>query len=229
MKIHESYDHEYSTFFNYDAVDKMVLRKNKNEIYYVRENGETGIKVNKWVEINGEKYVLQWPKTLRYRVSTFDDSSYKETVIYRGNVYTIAGLRLVTQGEVSKVCNHLENIWPDLEYCSTMPFNPSPVDRDWFHEKYNSSLISMISGHSVAIYRKITAKDLQTPYKQIEKKVFEITDDKEHAESVLRKYAHYMAEYLQVSVDRYKRGSFKLNDQMIKRLHLKINSKTKNK
>lgn len=226
MKVHESHDHDFSTFFN-NAVDKLVMRKNKNEIYYVRENGMAHIKANKWVFVNGEKYVLQWPKILDYPVSIFEYRDYRQTVIYRGEVYTISGLRSVTQGEVWKLCNHLIHIWPDLDCDSKMPFKPFADGKDWFDRKYNSSMIEMISGHSASIYRKITLKDLQTPYKHIEKKVFDMKNDKDDENQTLRSYAHFMSEYLQVKVDRYKNGSFNLNDQMIKRLHLKINSKNK--
>lgn len=237
IQVHESYDHEFSTFFNHDAVDKMVLRKNKNEIYYVRENGQTGIKVNKWVFIDNQRYELLFPEILHYPVSSFDDSSYKETVIYRGNVYTIAGLRSVTQGEISDLYHCLNGLWGDIEIDGNMPdIIRSPhiiegkINSHYFQfarEQYNNSWIPLINGHSVTIYRKITVADLKTSYKEIEKKVTVIEKNKELAAHLLKWYAIHMSEYLCISPERYKKGSFNLNDQMIKRLHSKINSKTK--
>lgn len=237
MKVYESHDHEFTTFFNHDSVDKLVQRKNTNEIYYARVNGETGIKVNKWVFINGEKYVLQWPKVLHYPVSLFDNSSCKITVIYRGKVYSIAGMPSWTIPEISKLYACLSDLWKDVYHDSKMPDiirskgiiegKQNSHYFDFARDKYNKSFIPFINGNTDAIYRKITVADLSTPYKEIEKSVKEFEEDKEEAERVLSLYSIHMAEYLCLTVKRYKNGSFNLNDQMIKRLHLKINSKTK--
>jgi hypothetical protein len=194
-----------------------VKNDDQKLIYRVYENCRGIFDEHKTVIINGEEFESTEYGKYNYPVSKIE-MGYEKPIFYRGSWYVISGYRAVTQEEVSDTHNQLSHHWTDLviEYS----------DWDELIKDNMMGEVYLLCGHSLNIKRKITLAELQMSYKKIEEMAKTLDQD---CSRPLRWWRVLVSSFLMIDEDRYVSGRYDINTQIIKRLHAKINHKTKTK
>jgi hypothetical protein len=199
-----------------------VMLENQKLFYKARENMSGCFDEHKEIIVDGESFEKINRGKYSWRLSSIPDldNFFSRMIFYRGEFYKMYGYDYPnTIEEVSELHTDLEKHWRDVVWCR--------VNDDTLHEDNMDGVFYMWLGHSTAIKRKITLSELKTPYKEIKKRAESSSFDSSCIDEFLRRWRIAASSFLMISQDKYVLGKYSLNEQILKRLHAKINYKSK--
>lgn len=218
LKLHSS-----DTFFWSSNRKCVLIGKN---IFFARTDCEYIERFKKTKIIEGEEFSESFPSVINKTKCSLHASGfgYVQPVLFRGKFYNLHALgKINTLEEISGAANYLYEIDRSFDVAEYWNSWDSKCDTD---AGQNFSKVRFIDGHSRYVYRDITLRELQMGYSGLIKAQKDFEED---CEKPMKMFVRDVCNILQLSEKRYKSGKYNLNDQMIKRLHSKIQYKSKNK
>jgi hypothetical protein len=205
---------------------RKLCLKTDNTIYFAQTGCEYFARYKEFVEINGKRYWESSPsKIVTSDCSIISLSSFpKRIVFYKGDFYFLHSFQSISnQKEMYEACYYLS----ELDKTSDI------ID----YGEDNFSRVTFIEGLNTNIYRDITLSELQMSYKDLLKKSNKFDKENEKSmdrflnssEDAMNIFIKDVCQILCITESSYKSGRYNLNDQMIKRLHRKIQYKSKNR
>jgi hypothetical protein len=145
-----------------------------------------------------------------YKCSRIENNDYDRVVFYKSKFYKLLGYRAYTVDEVYDFHDDINSVWKDVRWL--------------YKEPEMNGLITLLHGNSRSLVRKITLNEIVLGYSGI---INEAKKSGLNCEDAIDLFVEDISKYLLLSTERYKSGKYLLNEQILKRLQLKITNKTK--
>lgn len=218
MKIDYEVIHSHSS--RSYSNQKAVMMNDGKTIYSAFADGEAYFRSRKYITVNGEKFYSDISKTISYPASSMsiydgrwrgrkEQMYYKgcTAVFYRGEFYGLYDFKHSTIDDLERTLLCLDELWNDLEWCVS--------------DSNLNGYTRLISGHSRWVSRKITKEEILMTHKELIEKS---NKSPYNCENAVRIFIRDICNYLMITESQYISGKYDVKNQMIKRLHKKINN-----
>jgi hypothetical protein len=211
MEIKLELDRSYTELSPWDK----VCIKGDKDILFAQNNCKYVSQYKAFVEINGKVYEERTPSKKVEADCCFITSRTREicpTVFYKGRFYYLHFFGgLWNQQEIGDAYSYLVEMDKDL--------------KTYGMYGENFSKVRLLKGNTAEIIRTITLQELQMTWLELKAKAKEFGGD---CKESMTMFMEDLCGILKIPEGRYKSGKYNLNDQMIKRLHSKIQYETQN-